>query len=173
MYATFHGGGVEIGLIFYPMASGFRDMRLFFNLICVGMNLGNWQKFQKLQIHVYYLSTSIHVMGSFSLHGQQFLRYDFQNCHVWAWNVGSSKSSRSCAYTLFLPHGIGIIAYFHTAVSEIRADFQNCHIWAWNLTSGKSSRSCTYTLSTPGGRNSSYFRSTGHCYPNGANFDLN
>ncbi len=29
----------------------------------------------------------------------------FQNCHIWAWNVAISQSSRSCTYTFFLPQG--------------------------------------------------------------------
>ncbi len=28
---------------------------------------------------------------------------DFQNCHIWAWNLAIGKTSRSCTYTLFLP----------------------------------------------------------------------
>ncbi len=31
------------------------------------------------------------------------IRADFQNCHLWAWNLVIGQSSRSCTYTLFLP----------------------------------------------------------------------
>ncbi len=30
------------------------------------------------------------------------MRADFQNCHIWAWNLVIGKSSRSCTYTIFL-----------------------------------------------------------------------
>ncbi len=30
------------------------------------------------------------------------IRAEFQNCHIWAWNLAISHSSRSCTYILFL-----------------------------------------------------------------------
>ncbi len=100
--------------------------------------------------HIYSLSTpGGSKLSLFSLYGQWFPRYgpDFQNCHIWAWNLATGQSARGCTYTLFLPHGVEIQLSFalRAAVSEIQTDFQNCHIWAWNLAIGQSSRSCTYT----------------------------
>ncbi len=47
------------------------------------------------------------------------------NCHIWAWNLESDQSSKSCTYTPFLPQGVEIEFIFalHAAVSEIRAIF--------------------------------------------------
>ena len=38
------------------MGSGFRDVDRFSKLLYLGIKLGHWKKFQKLQILVYYLS---------------------------------------------------------------------------------------------------------------------
>ncbi len=77
------------------------------------------------------------------------IQADFQNCHIWAWNLASGQSSRSCTYTLFLPQGveIGLNFALRATVSKIQAVFQNF----------KSYRSCTYTLFLPKGRNWAYF----------------
>ncbi len=76
------------------------------------------------------------------------IQANFQNCHIWAWNLVIGQSSRSCTHNLLLPQGVEIQLIFAlwAAVSEIRTNFQTCHIWAWNLANGQRSRSCTYTL---------------------------
>ena len=58
---------------------------------------------------------------------------DFQNCHVWPWNLAIGQNSKSGTYTLFVTQGLEIklILALRAAVSEILADFQNFHIWAW------------------------------------------
>ena len=33
---------------------------------------------------------------------------DFQNCHIWAWNLAIGQTSRSCTCTIFLPKGAKI-----------------------------------------------------------------
>ncbi len=60
---------------------------------------------------------------------------NFQNCHIWAWNLAIGQSSRSCTYTFFLTQGVEIELIFTVwaAICEIRTDFQNCLIWAWNF----------------------------------------
>ncbi len=75
------------------------------------------------------------------------IQANFQNCHIWAWNLAIGRSARSCTYTFFLPQGVEIELIFalRVMVSEIGADFQNDHISAWNLAIGHSSRSCAYT----------------------------
>ncbi len=61
----------------------------------------------------------------FSLYGQQFPRYrpDFQNYHIWAWNLAIGQSYRSCSYTmytLFLPQGGQKWTYFCSTWSGFR-----------------------------------------------------
>ncbi len=85
---------------------------------------------------------------------------NFQNSHIWAWNLASGQHSRSCTYTLFLPHGGQIERIFNlrAAVSWDTGQFSKLQ----NLPSDQSSISCTYTLLLlPRGRNWAYFCSTG------------
>ena len=79
------------------------------------------------------------------------IQANFQNCHIWTWNLEFEKSSRSCIWTLFLPHGGRNGAYFRStgSGSEIRADFQNYPIWV--LEFEKSAKSCIWTLFLPQG----------------------
>ncbi len=37
---------------------------------------------------------------------------DFQNCHIWGWNLAIGQSAKSCTYTLFLPQGVEIDLFF-------------------------------------------------------------
>ncbi len=80
---------------------------------------------------MYTLSTSgVEIELIFALRAVVFeIRADFQNSHIWAWNLANSQSSRRCTYTLFLPQGIEIELIFalRAAIYEIQADFQNCH----------------------------------------------
>ncbi len=92
--------------------------------------LGHWPKFQKLRIHS--LSTPrgwnwayCRSMGSgFRDTGR------FKTCHIWAWNLTTGQSSRSCTYTLFLCQGVEIELIFAlwSVVSQIRGNFLNCHM---------------------------------------------
>ena len=91
------------------------------------------------------------------------IRVDFENCHIWAWNLAFGQSFRSCTYTLFLPQRVEIDFIFtlRAMVSMIRADFQNGHIWPWTWPGHwpKFQKLHIYTLSTPGGQNWAYFAS--------------
>ena len=51
---------------------------------------------------------------------------DFQNCHIWAWNLVIGQSSWSCRYALFLPQGVKIELIFtqRAVVPEIQTHFQ-------------------------------------------------
>ena len=51
---------------------------------------------------------------------------DFQNCHIWAWNLAIGQSSRSCTCTRFLPQGVKLELIFalRAVVSEMLANFQ-------------------------------------------------
>ncbi len=102
--------------------------------------------------YISFLPQGVEIELSFALRAAvSKIQANFQNSHIWAWNLASGQSSRSCTYTLFLHQGVEIELIFAlwAAVSEIQANFQNCHIWAWNLAIGQSSRSCTYTLFLP------------------------
>ena len=56
------------------------------------------------------------------------IRDDFQNCHIWAWNLAIGQS---CTYTLFLPQGVAIELIFalRAVVSDIQANFQKWHLY--------------------------------------------
>ena len=133
---------------FCSRGSGFWDTGQFSNLPYLRMKLGKWPKFHNLHIHS--LSTpggGGEIELIFTLWAAVYeTPADFQNCHIWAWHLASGQSSRSCTYTLLLPHRVEIELTFalRAAVSEIRANSQKCHIWAWNLPIGQSARSCTY-----------------------------
>ena len=45
----------------------------------------------------------------------------FSKCHIWAWNLVIGQISRSCTYTVLLPHGVKIEVIFPiwAVVSEI------------------------------------------------------
>ncbi len=76
---------------------------------------------------------------------------DFQNCHIWAWNVPNGESSRSCTYAHLLPQAERNWAYFHSTGSGIRdtGPFSNCHIWSWNLAIGQVPKMYIYYLNYP------------------------
>ncbi len=67
-------------------------------------------------------------LNLFAIYGQWVPRYGpiFKICHIWAWNLAISQSSKSCKYTPFLPQGVKIKLIFTllAAVSEIQAYFQ-------------------------------------------------
>ncbi len=79
--------------------NSFWDTGRFSKLPYLGMKLGHWPKCQKL--HIYCLPTPVgrSKLSLYSLYRQQFLRYDFQNCHIWAWNVAIGQSARNRTYT--------------------------------------------------------------------------
>ena len=94
--------------------------------IYLGMKLGKWPNFQKLNI--YSLSNPggsnwphSHSTGSGFRDTGRFLKFSYMG-----------MNSSSCTYTLFLPQGVEIDLIFalQAAVSEIRANFHNSHIWA-------------------------------------------
>ena len=101
-----------------------------------------WNVAKVPKLHIYSLSTQeVEIELSFALRaGVSEIWANFQNCHIWARNLASGQSSRSCTYTstLFLPQGGEIKLNFalQAAVSKIRANFQNCHIFGhetWQL----------------------------------------
>ncbi len=53
----------------------------------------------------------------FALHSRDTGRF---YCHIWAWNLVTDKTSWSCIYTIFLPHGVEIWACFHSTGSSFR-----------------------------------------------------
>ncbi len=69
--------------------------------------LGHWPKFQKL--HIYSLSTSgsVEIELVFILCAAAYkIRADFQNCHIWAWNLAiGPKFQKLHIYSLSTPGG--------------------------------------------------------------------
>ncbi len=113
------------------------------------MKLRHWPKCQKL--HIYPLSTLRHRNWAyfFSMGTVSEIRANFQNCHIWPWNMGISQSYRSCTYSLFLPREMGDggrnWAYFCSTGSGFRDTG-----WFSKLPYlGQSARSSTYTLFLP------------------------
>ena len=78
---------------------------------------------------------------------------NFQNFHIWAWNLAIGQGSRSCTYTLFLREGgkSELISALWAAVFEIRGWFSKIFQWPkcqkWHI----------YSLSTTWGQNWAYF----------------
>ena len=87
--------------------------------------IGHRPMFQKLHIHS--LSTPGRRGGGlnctyFALRATiSEIRADFQNCHIWAWNLAIGQSSRSCTYATFYPRGVEIELIFtlRAVISEI------------------------------------------------------
>ena len=119
-----------------------QDMGWVSKLPYLGMKLGHWRKFQKL--HMYSLSTQRGFKLSLCflyMAAVSEIRADFQNCHIWAWNLVPDNKSNGCTYTLILPQGGEIELPFalRAAVSEIETDLQNWHLFGhetWSLTIG-------------------------------------
>ncbi len=114
--------------------------------------LGNGPKFKKLHIHSLSQDVEIEHIFVVCAAGSEILA-DFQNCHIWPWNLDIGQNSRSGTCPV------------HSLSNPDTDRFSKLpYIWAWNLASGQSSRSISipvYPLSTLGGRNWAYFCSTG------------
>ncbi len=84
---------------FRAMGSGYRDTgRLILKIAILWHEISIWKTFQKL--HMVFLPV---VSG---------IQVDFQNCSIWAWNMGLDKSSRKCACTLFVPQRVEVELIF-------------------------------------------------------------
>ncbi len=86
---------------FCSTGSAFRDTGRFSKLPYLGMKLSHWPKCQKL--HIYFLSiypSGVGIELIFVLRAAvSEIEADFQNCHIWAWNLSTGQSSRNCTYT--------------------------------------------------------------------------
>ncbi len=118
--ASFYPWGAKLSY-FRSTGSGFRDSGRFSKLPHLGMKIGHWLKFQKL--HIYSLSTPWGQNWAyiFALRATvSEIQADFQNCHIWAWNLPIGQSSRSCTYTIFVPQGGQNWAHFPSTGSGFR-----------------------------------------------------
>ncbi len=53
-----------------------------------------------------FLPTGVEIELIFALRAAiSEIQADFQNCHIWAWNLAIGQSAGSCTYTLSLPRG--------------------------------------------------------------------
>ncbi len=94
------------------------------------------------------------------------IRAYFQNCYIWAWNLASSKSSRSHTYTctIFLPQWVEIELIFYSTDSGFRDIGRFSKLPYLGMKLGhqpKFQKLHIYPLSTPRGQNWAYFSSTG------------
>ncbi len=118
--------------------------------------------------HILFLPQGVEIELIFALRtAVSKIRANFQNCHLWVWNLAMGQSARNCKYTLFLPQGCQNWAYFcsmgsgsrHTQIRfpNMKLPYLGIKLSKWP----KFQKLHTYSLSTPGGRNWAYFRSTG------------
>ena len=135
--------------------------------------LGYSPKFQKLHIQItitFYPRVSKSSLFFALRAAVSGMQADFQNCHIWAWNLAIGQSSRSCIYHLYRLSFYTRDwnwAYFTlwTAVSEIRAEFSKLPYLGMNLGKwAKYQKLHIYFLSTSGGWNWTYFRSPGSTF---------
>ncbi len=58
------------------------------------------------------------------------IRANFQNCHIWVWNLVVGQNHRSWRYTVFVSQRVKVevIVTVRAAVCEIVADFESYHI---------------------------------------------
>ena len=99
------------------------------------------------------------------------IQVDLQNCHIWAWNLAISKTSRNCTFSLFLFHVVQIKLNFHSTGSSFRDTGQFSKLLYLGIKLGnqaKFQKLHTYPLSTLEGQNWAYFRSTGSGFPRGS-----
>ncbi len=118
------------------------------------MKLAHWPKFQKLHIYTFALLQGVDIDLNFALRvPASKIRANFQNFHIWAWNLAIGQCSRSCTYTLALFQGVKNWVYFHSMGSGFwdMGQFSKFPIWVRNLAIGKSSSSGTYNILLPQG----------------------
>ena len=107
------------------------------------------ETWQLAKVHINSLSTPrVKIELIFALRAAVAkIRADFQNCHIWTWNLAISQS---CTYTLFLLQGVEfeLIFALWAAVSDIWTDFK---VAIFGHEISQSARSCTHTLFLPHG----------------------
>ncbi len=140
--------------------------------------MGQWQVAKGPEFaHISSFSPKGLKLSLFLLYGQWFskMRAHFQNCHMWAWNMASGQSSRSCLYTLFLPQKVKIeltlielIFAVRAAVSKIQAilPYLGMKLGKWP----KFQTLHMYPLAAAEGWNLSSFCSMGNCFQDTGQF---
>ena len=154
--------GVKIELIFALQAAVFENGPSFKIVIC-GHETWPLTKVPEVAHIVFFYRN----LAYFALRAAvSEIQANFQNCHIWAWNLASGQSYRSCTYTLYLvyPRGwkLSLFSLYGQQFARygpifkiaIFALHETCH-WP------NFQKLHTYSLSTPGHRNWAYFRSTG------------
>ncbi len=118
-----------------------------------------WQSSRSCtMLHIYSLSTpEVEIELFFPSNSSGFWdTADFQNCHIWAWNLAIGQSARSCTKSLsFYPNGSNLSLYFCSKGSGFWdiGRFSKLPYLGMKLgdSFGQSSRSCTFTLFLPQG----------------------
>ncbi len=94
---TLYARGLTKLSLFSLYRQWFPRYRVIFKISIFGHEtwpLGHWQKIQ-----IYPLSTQGSKLSLFSLYAVSEIWADFQNCHIWAWNLTIGQSSRTGTYT--------------------------------------------------------------------------
>ncbi len=86
------------------------------------MKPGIWKKVPEVAYEPSFYPKGVEIELTFALRAVvSEIWADFQNCHIWAWNLEFEKSAGSCIWTFFLPQGVEIELIFavQAAVFEI------------------------------------------------------
>ena len=142
---------------------------IFKNLPYLGMKLGYWLKLQKFTYtHVLPFYPRGLKLSIFTLRAAvSEIWANFQNCHIWAWNLDTGKSSEVAHIFTFHPMGskLSLFSLYEQWYLRYGRIFKIAIFMHETYSHiDKSSRSSTYILSTPWVQNWAYFRSTGHGY---------
>ncbi len=97
--------GVQNWPYFRSTGSRFRYMGRFSKLPHLGMKLGKWPKFQKLHIYLQSILRGWNWAYFRSMGIGSEIQADFQNCHIWAWNLAIGQSSKVAHRPSFYPKG--------------------------------------------------------------------
>ena len=161
----FYPYGVVIELIFAPRQR-FPRYGPIFKIATFGYETWPLAKISEVA-HTVFLTLWVVIKLIFALQvAVSEIRNDFQNCHIWAWNLGHWEVPEVVHIG---PNSLSTSRGRHwaPAVFEIRTDFQNCHIWAV-LEVAHIVSFC----GTPGSRNWAYFRSKGSGFRDTGRFKI-
>ncbi len=88
---------------FHFMGSGFRDTGRFWKLPYLGMKPEIWKSARNC-LWTLFLPQGVEIKLIFALWvAVSEIQPDFENCHIWRWNLEIEKSARSCIWSLFYP----------------------------------------------------------------------
>ncbi len=119
----------------------FWDIDRFSKLPYLGMKFVHWPKFQKFTIYCHSTSRGRLELIFVLRTAVSEIHADFQNCNIWAWNLASGQSSRSCSYALSTS-GVRNWAHFPSTGSGFGDTGRFSKLLYLGMESGICSRSC-------------------------------